>query len=58
MELRKLMKNLQEMYEKYGDCNIIFESNKHQFNNVKLVHQKEEIHEEDNIILSCFDKIR
>jgi hypothetical protein len=52
------MKNLQEMYEKYGDCNIIFESNKHQFNNAKLVHQKEEINEEDNVILSCFDKIR
>lgn len=52
------MKNLQEMYEKYGDCNIIFESNKHQFRNAKLVHQAEEIYEEDNIILSCFDKIR
>lgn len=58
MGLKELMKNLQEMYEKYGDCNIIFESNKHQFRNAKLVHQAEEIYEEDNIILSCFDKIR
>lgn len=61
MELRKLMKCLQEVYEKHGDCDINFESNKHQYDNAKIVYTQEINEHGDStqkVILSCFGKIK
>lgn len=61
MTLDELIHNLQLIEDEHGNCDIIFESNKHQFENAKVVYRQEINERGDNtecVILSCFSKIK
>lgn len=61
MKLSDFINNLHTLYESQGDCDIIFESNKHQYQNAKVVYH-EEINEQgdkrNHVTLSCFGKVK